>query len=310
MDFDQYVAARYGRLIEHAVLLGCAEGEAGAHVDQVLLDHRRQIRRAEDPDPLVHEALERAITGTPERRSRTGPIVAIAIVGVAVAVGVALTYRPPPESMPSLFALEGDQAQRLLQGQGYDVLLRPARSCEPPGLVVGSDPPSGGPVSKGETVTVRTSVLSGSQCEPAYPARSAAWTFIQFALGRAPAPQLAGTVRLLVSGSIPRTLIGNEVAFAAGWGEAFDLIAKAARQTSGTDSGMPVLRSAFAVPPAVWCGIPRPEETGFRTAVRFQIDPVPGDDNHCPLTVDLFRTEQGIDTVVVYTPKTSRDGRS
>ena len=35
MDFDEYVAARYGRLIEHAVLLGCAEGEAGTYVDQV-----------------------------------------------------------------------------------------------------------------------------------------------------------------------------------------------------------------------------------------------------------------------------------
>ena len=63
MDFDQYVAARYGRLIEHAVLLGCAEGEAGTQVDQVLLAQRKRIRRAEDPDPLVREALERAIAG-------------------------------------------------------------------------------------------------------------------------------------------------------------------------------------------------------------------------------------------------------
>jgi hypothetical protein len=161
MDFDQYVAARYGRLIEHAVLLGCAEGEAGAHVDQVLLDHRRQIRKAEDPDPLVLEALERSVTGRRDRRSRSGPLVALGLVALAVAVGVALTYRPPSEPLPSLFALDGDQAQQLLQQEGFDVLLRPARSCEPPGLVVGSDPPSGGPVGKGATVTVRTSVLSG-----------------------------------------------------------------------------------------------------------------------------------------------------
>ena len=65
MDFDQYVAARYGRLIEHAVLLGCAEGEAGTCVDRVLLEQRKRIRRADDPDPLVHEALERAISGAP-----------------------------------------------------------------------------------------------------------------------------------------------------------------------------------------------------------------------------------------------------
>ena len=67
MDFDQYVAARYGRLIEHAVLLGCAEGEAGTCVDRVLLEQRKRISRAEDPDPLVREALERAISGAPER---------------------------------------------------------------------------------------------------------------------------------------------------------------------------------------------------------------------------------------------------
>ena len=306
MDFDQYVAARYGRLIEHAVLLGCAEGEAGAYVDQVLLEHRRQIRRAEDPDPLVHEALERAISGTRDRRSRSGPVVAIGLVVLAVAVGAALTYRPPPESMPSLFALEGLQAQRLLEDRGYDVLVRPARSCEPPGLVVGSDPPGGGSVRKGTTVTVRTSVLSGSQCEPTYPARSAAWSFIKFALGLAPAPQLTGTVRLLVSGSIPRTFVGNEVAFDDGWGEAFDLIVTAARQTSGTDSGMPVLRAALTTPPAIWCGVPRPLGMAGRTAVRFQIDPTPRDDDGCPLTVDLYRTAQGIDTVVVYTPKANQ----
>ncbi len=304
MDFDQYVAARYGRLIEHAVLLGCAEGEAGTHVDQVLLDQRRRIGRAEDPDPLVHEALERAISGAPARRSRTGPIVTIALVAVAVAVGAALTYRPPPASMPSLFALEGDQAQQLLEDQGYDVLLRPARSCDPPGLVIGSDPPTGGSVGKGATVTVRTSVLSGSQCEPAYPARSAAWAFIQFALGRAPAPQLTGTVRLLVSGSSPKTFVGNDVAFDPGWGEAFDLVTTAAEQDAETDSGMPVLRAAWTNPPLVWCGITGPEETAGRRAVRFQIDPTPADDDGCPLTVDLYRTAQGIDAVVVYPPST------
>ena len=59
MDFDQYVAARYGRLVEHAVLLGCAEGEAGAYVDQVLLEQRKRIRRADDPDPLVREAVDK-----------------------------------------------------------------------------------------------------------------------------------------------------------------------------------------------------------------------------------------------------------
>lgn len=308
MDFDQYVAARYGRLIEHAVLLGCAEGEAGVYVDQVLLDNRRQIRKAEDPDPLVIEALERAIDGTRDRRSRSGPFVAVGLVAVAVAVGVALTYRPTPQPMPSLFALDGDQAQQLLEGEGYDVVLRPARSCEPPGLVVGSDPPGGGPVGKGATVTVRTSVLSGSHCEPAYPGRAAAWQFVRFALGDE-APAHADMVQLLVSGSVPRTFIGAEVGDRRRWGEAFDLIADAAHHTAPTGSGMPLLRVDVAIPPAVWCGVPRPAVAGARQAIRFQIlTRAPREANGCPLTVDLYRSGSALDTVVVYTPKAAGVG--
>jgi hypothetical protein len=106
-----------------------------------------------------------------------------------------------------------------------------------------------------------------------------------------------------VSGSIPRTFIGNDVAFDAGWGEAFDLVAAAARRTSSTDSGMPVLRAVQTTPPAVWCGIPQPQETSGRSAVRFQIDPTASADDGCPLTVDLYRTDDGIDTIVVYKPE-------
>ena len=61
-----------------------------------------------------------------------------------VAVGVVVTYRPTPDPLPSLFALNGEQAEQLLERQGFDVSLEPARSCEPPGLVVDSDPRSGG----------------------------------------------------------------------------------------------------------------------------------------------------------------------
>ena len=304
MDFDQYVAARYGRLIEHAVLLGCAEGEAGTYVDQVLLEQRKRISRAEDPDPLVREALERAIAGTPERRSPTGALVALGLVAVAVAVGVALAYRPSPEPMPSLFALDGDQAQRLLEDEGFDVIVRPARSCEPPGLVVGSDPPSGGPVRKGATVTVRTSVLSGSHCEPdRTEVRSAAWQFVRFALGgpgaavrRHGAP---ARLRQRAEG-----VHGCRCVRPPTLGEAFDLIADAAHQTRPTGSGMSLLRVDLTIPPAVWCGVPRPAGTGERRALRFQIlTGAPGGTGVCALTVDIYQSGSLIDAVVVYTPK-------
>jgi hypothetical protein len=304
MDFDDYVAARYGRLIEHAVLLGCAEGEAATYVDHVLMDRRKQIRRAEDPDPLVHEALERAIAGTPDRRSRTGPFVAVGLVGVAVAVGIALTYRPPPEPMPSLFALDGDRAETLLEGQGYDVVLRPARACEPQGLVLGSDPAPGDLVEHGATVTVRTAVPSGPTCDALYADRSDAWRFVAFALG-GPPPEFARTVTVVVDRQDPYALDHVAAVDRARWAGLFTRLARTARATAPTDSGMPRLTVRGNLLPTVLCGVPKPAGTGTRRVLRLEIDPRPaGDVQGCPLTIDLYRsTDHAIDGVVVYTPK-------
>ena len=303
MDFDQYVVARRGRLVEHAVLLGCAEGEAGAYVDQVLLEQRKRIRRADDPDPLVHEALDRAINGTPERSRRAGPLLAVALLVVAVAVGVVVTYRPTPDSLPSLFALTGDQAEQLLESRGYDVSLEQARSCEPPGLVIDSDPPSGAPVRKGATVTVRTSVLSGSHCEPAFPRRLASWEFVQFALGRGPAPDFATSVDVVVDGGTPVRLTGNAAAMLLALDDVTTPIADAARQTRDADSGLPRLVVTFTGPPDTWCGVALPDVVADRSSIRFKIDARPDSETDCPLTVDLYRTDSLIDAVVVYTAK-------
>ena len=303
MDFDQYVVARRGRLIEHAVLLGCPEDQASTCVDQVLLEQRKRIRRAEDPDPLVHEALERAIIGTRERSRRTGPLVAVVLVLVGVAVTVVVTYRPTPDSLPSLFALSGDQAEQLLESKGYDVSLEQARSCEPPGLVVDSDPPSGGPVRKGATVTVRTSVLSGSHCAPAFPRRLAAWEFVQFALGRGPAPDFASAVDVVVDGGAPVRLTRDAAGMLLKLDDVTAAIADAARQTRPAESGLPRLVVTFTSPPDSWCGVTRPDVVDGRSSIRFKIDPRPDGESGCPLTVDLYRSESLIDAVVVYTAK-------
>ena len=305
MDFDQYVVARRGRLVEHAVLLGCPEDHAGTYVDQVLLEQRRRIRRAEDPDPLVHEALEHLLDGPPPRRSRTGPLVALGLVAIAVAIWAVLADRPPTEPMPSLFALDGPQAQLLLEQQGYDVEFRPASSCEPVGLVVGSDPPGGSPVEKGATVTVRTSVLVGSQCEQDYPARSAAWEFVQFALARGPAPEFARTVTVVVNHQDRYALDHVAAVHPDRWGGLFARVARAARATASTDSGMPHLTVRSNVLPTVLCGVPKPAGTGERRVLRLEIDSRPaGDVRGCPLTVDLYRSsDHAIDGVVVYTAK-------
>ena len=266
----------------------------------MLLEQRKRIRRTDDPDPVVHEALERAISGTPERSRRAGPLVAVGLVVVTVVVGAALSYRPPPQPMPSLFALDGSQAQPLLEDQGYDVQLRPARSCEPEGLVLESDPPPGTRIREGTTVTVRTAVPSDVFCQSLFLTRADAWDFVSFALG-GDAPPFADTVRLIVPGSSPRTFTGQEASDGGRWEDAFDLIATAAHRAAPTPTGMPSLRVDVTIPPDQWCDLPRPLETGRRFALRLQIDArQPRNDVGCPLTIDLYRSERVIDTVVVY----------
>ena len=304
MDFDQYVAARYGRLIEHAVLSGCAEGEAGSCVDRVLVEQRRAIGRAEDPDPLVHEAIERAIAGTREPGRRTGPLVALGLVGVVVAVAVALTYPPAPQPMPSLFALDGAEAEQQLEAQGYDVILRPVRACEPNGLVLGSEPAAGQPVQHGATVTVRTAVPSGPSCEALYSFRTDAWQFVGFSLG-GPAPDFARTVTVVVDGWDPWHLDHVAAVDPARWGELMETIAEAARATAPTENGMPRLVVRTSLIPETLCGVPHPDGTQGRGVLRIEIDPRPeGSRRGCPLTIDLYRSsDRAIDGVVVYTPK-------
>ena len=136
MDFDQYVAARYGRLIEHAVLLGCAEGEAGTCVDQVLLEQRKRSAAPRIPTRSCAKRWRERSTAPPSGRAaparwwpsarghrggggRRADLPATAAAG-------ALAVRPRREPGPAA-----------ARGPGYDVLLRPARSCEPEGLVLG-----------------------------------------------------------------------------------------------------------------------------------------------------------------------------
>jgi hypothetical protein len=309
VDFDQYVAARHGRLVEHAVLLGCAEGEAGSYVDRVLAEQRKAIGKADDPDPLVREALERAITGTRTRRGRAGMFVALGVVALVVAGVAAVAYRPPPEPMPSLFALDGSEARQLLEDQGYDVTLQPDGACEPAGLVLGSDPPAGEPVEQGATVTVRTAVPSGLRCDQFYAIRADAWQFVRFALG-GPPPEFARTVTIVVDSWDPWHLDRIAAVDTARWGDLMRTIAATARASAPTESGLPKLTARTGVMASGPCGVPQPDGTQGRAVLRIEIDP--RSDTYrkgCPLTIDLYRSSgRIIDGVVVYTAKDTGRG--
>ncbi len=304
MQFHQYVDARRGRLVEHAVALGCPEADAPAYVDGVLADLRRRVERAGDPDPLVRDEIERRLLGLrppgPSRRLLLG----VAAVVVAALVAVALLQRPPPppRPLPSVFGYDGATAQRLLEDAGFAVTLTTATACEPRGRVVSTAPTAGEPLAPGTLVTVRTALPTGPFCEARYPFRSQAWALIDFARGGA-GPGFATTVAVVVDGRAPLRLTGSDRSDLAQWGGALEPLAAAAGTAVATGTGLPRLIVEPAVPPEQQCGIPRPAVGGARPALRLQLDPAGfgAPRSPCPVTVDVFRTERGIDAVVVYT---------
>ncbi|MBJ7359780.1 PASTA domain-containing protein [Nocardioides sp.] len=302
MNVDEYVAARYGRLLERAVELGAPEGQAAEYVDLVLQEQRKAIRRADDPDPVVLDALERAVLRIPDHQRGPWPFVAVGLAGIAVAVGVVLTQEPEREPLPSLFGLTGDRARAFLEDDGYEVLLRERRACEPMGTVVDSDPRAGDPVPSGATVSVFTAVPAGSQCEADYRNREDAWEFLSFAISGSSSPDFARTVTVVIDGveGEPRSGVGAETS--PRWEALRAMVAEQSAVPAATLTGQPVLAVTEGVPPVRTCGLGRPPGAADRTALRLEVDARgPDEARGCPLTVDLYRdSEDVIDAVVIY----------
>jgi hypothetical protein len=302
MNVDEYVAARYGRLLERAVELGAEEGLAAEYVDQVLLDQQKQIRRSDDPDPVVYDALERAVLKLPEPGRSPWPFVGLGLAAVAVTVGVVLTQEPAPRPMPSLFGATGEQARAQLEADGYEVLVREVRECEPMGQVVNTDPHAGEPVVEGGLVSVFTAVPSGVQCEAEYGARADAWEFLDFALTGAREPAFARTVSVVIDGVEGEPRSGVGAAASERWRALRELIAEQSVLAADTSTGLPLLTVTQGTPPDTTCSTPRPPSAGDRPTLRLQVDSrAPGEELGCPLTIDLYRdSEQVIDGVVIY----------
>lgn len=293
MEVAAYVQARYGRLLEYAVELGAPEGQAAEYVDEVLVAQRRRIRRAADPDPLVRDALARAIEGRRDHGRSAMVAVVIVLVLIALIGGAALLFRPKPMPLPTLVGYQAAEAEALLRADGWDdVTVRQGRNCEPPDLVTGLEPAAGTLVRPGAQVVVQTSIPF--DCGAEYVWRSSAWIFVRWARGLAAAPDFADPLVVIVDGR-PADL-----------DEVKALLETTAAQAGTGSSGMPLLDADAVVPPASYCGIAQPAAVVARRAVRFTLDPQPdGRASDCPLTVDLYRNDRAvsapIDTVVVYT---------
>ena len=155
----------------------------------------------------------------------------------------------------------------------------------------------------GDAVTLYvTQIPPNARCvEPAD--EDAAWRFLDFANGRGPAPAFADEVTLYVDGEKTGTVSSAEAADPANWGVT-SAISEIREQTA-------VLRQINGtwVTPAM-SAQRRPEEDSAvpgpvedRPALRLSVD-VPVDGIfHIPLTVDLYRTDGRIDTVVTVTEK-------
>src|SRR4051794_18623002 len=100
MDPREYRDAPWNSLLPEAEEPCVPVEDAPAVVARVLAGQERRIRRAEDPDPMVREALADAVRGpTGKPRRRRGPVAAVAVAALgALALLIALTWPEPPPS--------------------------------------------------------------------------------------------------------------------------------------------------------------------------------------------------------------------
>jgi len=250
----------------------------------------------------------------PVRSARWPVAAAVAVVAVAL-TAAAVVGAPGPDpvldddQIPSLFGYDAADAGQLLADRGLRVDQRRTRACDPVGMVVGSDPPTGAHFREGDRVTIRTAVPSDVFCMARFPARSAAWDFLHWAVGRGPAPEFADDVDVIVDGSDPVQLTAREAADRDRWGDpgvltTIEEAATAVYDVPGSpEYRLPQLNGDLTVPPLRNCGVDRPVRTAERMAVSFSVALQVDGPYRCPLTVDLYRTDGAIDTVVLYTEK-------
>jgi hypothetical protein len=212
--------------------------------------------------------------------------------------------RLPDGTVPSVFAHTRESATALLQGMGQRVAFREEISCVPEGRPIGTDPATGTPVERGDTVTVLLAYQGPTT--DCFADLSEPWRFMDFATARGPAPSFAEQVDLFVDGRPTRTLSGTDAAL-ADWGRpsALTELRDMARQVLELDGEhhAPTLEVREGTPPDELCGVPRPAGLAHRDALTLTVE-VPEDARpRCPARVSLYRTAGEIDAVVTWTER-------
>jgi hypothetical protein len=314
VDPEEYRDARWYALLRAATDLGVDAEEAPALVQRVLEDHRRGIRRADDPDPLVHDALRDAVLGPPPRDHRRRWVGVVALAAALAVVGVVVAVTRPEEPLPdrlrgdqvpSLFGYDGADARSELEARGLRVTLQPTRDCEVFGRVVASDPPPGTAYDRGDRITVYTSIPADVVCLNDYQDRATAWELLDFANGRGPAPEFADRVFVYAGGAEPVVLDGTDARDPGAWAGTGVLAGlRAASDRVGLVSEHPLM---YAIPAIRItrtdegigsCGVPEPSVAG--TGDAFAVLVRSPDRTGCPVRLDVFREGAAIVALAYY----------
>ena len=316
VDPQEYRDARWYSLLRIATDLGVPAEEAPALVQRVLEEHRREIKRAEDPDPLVHDALRDAVLGPPVApRTRRGLGVG-ALVGALATVGVVVAITRPEQPLPdrlrgdqvpSLFGYDGGAARDLLESRGLRVAVEQIRDCEVLGRVVARDPPPGTVVERGDPVTVYTSLPASLTCLTDYQDRVTAWQLLDFANGRGPAPEFADRVLVHAGDAEPVVLDGREARDPDTWDRTGVLAGL--REASGRvdlvsehplEYAVPAIRITRTDEGIGTCAVPDPAVTGTSTGDAFAVLVRSPDRTGCPVRLDVFRDGSAIVALAYY----------
>jgi hypothetical protein len=313
MDPAEYRDARWYALLRDAADLGVPDEDAPALVQRVLADNQRAIRRADDPDPLVQQALRDAVDPPPPPGpGRRIGLAAVAAAVVAVGVVVALTRPDDPPSdrlgsdqVPSLFGYDAEHARDLLEERGLDVTVQPFRACEVLDRAIGSDPGAGQLFDRGDPIVVFSAVPADITCLSDYTDREAAWALLDFANGRGPAPEFADRVFVYPGDARPVVLDRAAASERDGWADTgvLDGLRDASGQVTLVTErplryAVPAIRIVQASDRVGSCGVPSPSVAGAADA--FSLLVRPPDRTGCGVRVDVFRADGAIEAVAYY----------
>ncbi len=259
-------------------------------------------------------------TAHPRRRRWLAPTVAAAVAVLLIAGGAPLLVDGPSpgrgpttgpaasgngapaiQRIPSVFGYDGEAAETMLTERGLKVSREEAYACRVPGRAVRTNPAVGTRFRRGDHVTLFVTELDPrADCAIRLAWEGLAWRLLDFANGRAAAPEFASTVDIYVNGT-RSVLSGDEAADADSWGpdSALGLLAAATRHQDPGGGATPLLSVGTGRSSRFLCGGERlPSALADRRSLWLDVA-LPRDGiSVCPLA-SIYRTSGRIDALVL-----------